>query len=86
MKRFLSFCKVNVIIIYIRSSEDVEFGNYEIFVCLDVLMEIKDRFCFDGNFLLNIVRRIFKEEELEGKNYFGRKGRFGISFRRKYVF
>lgn len=65
--------------------EDVEPGNYEILVCPDVLMEIKDRSCSDGNFLLNTARRIFKEEELEGKNYSGRKGRPGISPRRKHA-
>uniref|UniRef100_K1PRV4 Uncharacterized protein n=1 Tax=Magallana gigas TaxID=29159 RepID=K1PRV4_MAGGI len=63
MKRFPSPCKANAITIYIRSSEDVE----------------------PGNFLLNTARRIFKEEELEGKNYSGRKGRPGISPRRKHA-
>uniref|UniRef100_K1S613 BEN domain-containing protein n=1 Tax=Magallana gigas TaxID=29159 RepID=K1S613_MAGGI len=85
MKRFPSPCKANAITTYIRSSEDVEPGNYEILVCPDVLMEIKDRSCSDGNFLLNTARRIFKEEELEGKNYSGRKGRSGISPRRKHA-
>ena len=57
--------------------------DFEFRVRRDILADLKDASCSDGNFMWLVTRRIFTDEELIGRNFFGRKGRPPLSPRRR---
>ena len=85
MKKFPSPCKSHAVTTYITSYEDISAGNFHFLIAPEVLSNIKEQSCSDGNFLLNVARRIFKEHELDGRNFCGRKGRPALSPRRRHA-
>ena len=67
----------------IKDRNDIVQGDFEFRVRRDILADLKDASCSDGNFLWLVARRIYSSEELIGRNFFGRKGRPPLSPRRR---
>ncbi|CAC5397764.1 unnamed protein product [Mytilus coruscus] len=66
------------------SSNTTTIGNNELRIAQDVQWEIKNTSQNNtGSFGWKMTRRIFKREELHGKNFYGRKGKPGLSPRRR---
>lgn len=76
-------CRPTATTIEIKDRSDVVFGDFEFRVRRDILSDLKDASCSDGNFMWLLARRIFHDDELVGRNFFGRKGRLAISPRRR---
>lgn len=49
----------------------------------DILSDLLDASYFDQNFMWLLARRIFHDEDLVGRKFFGQKGRLAISPRRR---
>ena len=85
MKKSPSPCKSHAVTTYITSFEDISAGNFYFLIEQEVLSNMKEESCSDENVLLIVARRIFKEHELDGRNYCGRKGRPALSPRRRHA-
>ena len=76
-------CRTASTICEIKDRNDIIHGDFEFRVRRDILADLKDASCSDGNFMWLVTRRIFTDEELIGRNFFGRKGRPPLSPRRR---
>ncbi|KAK3105066.1 hypothetical protein FSP39_016531 [Pinctada imbricata] len=69
----------------INDFNDISDGKYEFRIRRETLARLKSSSCSDGNFLWSVTRKIFRTDELVGKNFFGRKGRDPLSPRRVHA-
>ena len=76
-------CNPTACIREIKDKSEVIPGNIEFRIRRDILADVKSKSCSNGNFLWMLTRQIYHDEELIGRNFFGRKGRKPISPRRK---
>jgi hypothetical protein len=67
----------------IKDINDIVPGDLDFRIRRDVIFDTKARACSDGNFMWLLTKLLFREEELIGRNFFGRKGRKPLSPRRK---
>lgn len=76
-------CRPTLTTIKIKDKCDIVYGDFEFRVRRDILSDLKEASCSDGNFMWLLAKRLFHDEELVGRNFFGRKGRLAISPRRR---
>ncbi|XP_062599176.1 uncharacterized protein LOC134260608 [Saccostrea cucullata] len=76
-------CSSTATILEIKDVTDVVPGDFEFRIRRDILADVKSTACSDGNFMWILTRKLFREDELVERNFFGRKGRKPISPRRK---
>lgn len=76
-------CRPTSTTIEIKDKCDIVYGDFEFHVRRDILSDLKEASCSDGNFMWLLAKRLFYDEELVGRNYFARRGRLAISPRRR---
>lgn len=78
-------CKKDYTVKEISCPEDVEAGQYEFKMRREQLEKLHGSSCSEGNFLWNVVKTVYSDHELVGKNFFGRKNRPALSPRRVHL-
>lgn len=78
-------CKKDYTVKKISCAEDVEAGQYEFKMRREQLEKLHGSSCSEGNFLWNVVKTVYSDHELVGKNFFGRKNRPALSPRRVHL-